>query len=205
VTDSHRVCTVEQLAALYGPSSDLVKRKGLRRLDKHCRAIIAASPFFVIASANGDGADASPRGDAPGFVRVVDDTTLAIPDRPGNKRIDTLRNVVENPNVGLVFFVPGMNETLRVNGRGEITSDPALLSSFAVGGRVPLTVLIVRITEAYLHCGKALIRSKLWDPAVRIERARLPTLGAMLADQIAGLDPAEAEEYTDRSYRERLY
>jgi hypothetical protein len=141
----------------------------------------------------------------PGFVRALDDTTLAIPDRPGNKRIDTLRNVIENPNVGLVFFVPGMNETLRVNGRSEITTDPALLSSFAVNGRATLTVLIIRVAEAYLHCGKALIRSKLWDPAGRIERNRLPTLGAMLADQIEGLDAVEAEEYTDCSYRERLY
>jgi len=196
----------DELRAHYGEQSDLVKRKVLTRLDRHCRTFIAASPFLVLASADDSGAcDASPKGDAPGFVAVLDDSTLVIPDRPGNKRVDSLGNLLGNPRVGLIFFVPGMNETLRVNGRAEITTDPALLTPLAVKGKHPLSGIVVRVEEAFLHCGKALIRSRLWDPETRIDRTSFPSLGKMVADQIGGLDADEAQAHVEESYRERLY
>jgi len=194
------------LHAVYGAPSELVQRKVLPALDKHCRAFIAASPFLVISSANAEGAaDVSPRGDAPGFVAVLDERRLLIPDRPGNRRIDTLSNVQENPNVGLLFLVPGMNETLRVNGTAEITFDQALLAPLAVQGKAPISGLLVTLREAFLHCAKALIRSRLWDPAAQIDRKSFPTLGRMVADQIEGLDAEETEARIQESYRKRLY
>lgn len=196
----------DDLRAHYGEQSDLVKRKVLTRLDPHCRSFIAASPFLVIATADESGAcDASPKGDAPGFVAVLDERTLVIPDRPGNKRVDSLGNLLGNPQVGLIFFVPGMNETLRVNGRAEITTDPALLSPLAVKGKQPVSGILIRVEEAYLHCGKALIRSRLWDPETRIDRKAFPSLGKMVADQVDGIDADEAQAHVEESYRERLY
>lgn len=200
------VSDATELRALYGEPSDTVQRKVLPQLDKHCRAIIAASPFLVIGSADGGGnCDVSPRGDAPGFVKVVDDATLLIPDRRGNKRVDTMGNILENPHVALLFFVPGMTETLRVNGRVEITTETALLAPLAVNGKAPQSGLLVRVEEAFLHCGKALIRSKLWDPAQQIERSSLPSLGRMIADQVEGVQTADAEANIEAAYRERLY
>lgn len=195
-----------RLRALYGEPHERAVRKQLSRLDRHCRNFIALSPFLVIASAGADGScDCSPKGDAPGFVRVLDDRTLLIPDRIGNNRVDTLSNVLENPHVGLLFFVPGVNETLRVNGRVEITTDPALLEPMAVNGRAPKSGLLVTVVDAYLHCAKALIRSDLWNPERRIDRASFPSMGRMLADQIDGLGVADAERYTEESIRTRLY
>ena len=196
----------DDLRAHYGEQSDLVKRKVLARLDPHCRSFIAASPFLVLATADESGAcDASPKGDAPGFVAVPDDRTLVIPDRPGNRRVDSMGNLLGNPRVGLIFFVPGMNETLRVNGSAEITTDPVLLAPLAVKGKQPLSGIVVRVEEAFLHCGKALIRSRLWDPETRIDRKTFPSLGKMVADQIGGLDADEAQAHVEESYRERLY
>ena len=198
--------TTDELASRYGEPSDLVKRKVLAKLDRHCRNFIAASPFLVIASADAEGrVDASPRGDAPGFVAVLDERTLALPDRPGNKRLDTLRNLLANPRVGMIFFLPGMNETFRVNGRAEISTDPALLARFAVGGKKPLSVMLVTVEEAFLHCAKALIRSDLWNPEKRIDRKSFPTLGQMVADQIEGVDAEAADAAVEESIRERLY
>ena len=194
------------LATLYGPPGDLARRKTLDRLDTHCRAFIALSPFLVIGTAAADGpADVSPRGDAPGFVAVLDDRTLLIPDRPGNNRIDSTRNIVANPHVGLIFFVPGVNETLRVNGRARLTTDAGLLAPLAAHGKTPKAGILVAVDEAFLHCGKALIRAKLWEPESRIERARLPSLGKMIADQIAGVSVEEADRRVEESYVKRLY
>jgi len=194
------------LRGVYGEPSELVMRKVLPALDKHCRAFIAASPFLAISSADAAGAaDVSPRGDAPGFVAVLDERRLLIPDRPGNRRIDTLSNVAANPNVGLLFLVPGMNETLRVNGKAVVTFDSELLAPLAVQGKTPLSGLLVTVEEAFLHCAKALIRSRLWDPATQIDRKTFPTLGKMVADQIEGLDAEAAEARIQESYRDRLY
>jgi PPOX class probable FMN-dependent enzyme len=196
------LCTLREL---YGEPGEGAIKKQLPGLDRHCRAFIALSPFLVVASSGADGnCDASPRGDAPGFVAVLDDTTLLIPDRPGNRRVDTLGNVTGNPHVGLIFFVPGMNETLRVNGTVRITTDPALLEPLAVQGKVPRSGMLVAVEEAYLHCARALLRADLWNPEKHIDRASFPSLGRMIADQIHGVDAEEA----DRSLAEanaRLY
>ncbi len=196
----------ETLRARLGEPSDLVRRKKLRRLDPHCRRFIALSPFLVLSTADAEGAcDASPRGDVPGFVSVLDDGRLLIPERRGNKLADSLLNILENPQVGLIFLIPGVEETLRVNGHAGLIREAALLAPLAVQGKVPELAILVEVEEAYLHCGKALIRSRLWDPASRIERDRLPSLGRMIADQVSGYDSEETEAYVQESYRERLY
>jgi len=203
------VDTIENAGRLretYGAPSDRSLKKQLSRLDKHCRDFIARSPFVVIASADTSGrCDASPKGDAPGFVRVMNDETLLIPDRLGNNRVDTLGNLVTRPGIGLIFFVPGINETLRVNGRARVTTDPALLDPLAVNGKVPRSGILVAAEEIYFHCGKALIRSDLWNPGKQIGRSDFPSLGRILADQIGGISVEESERYTAESYKTRLY
>lgn len=191
--------------ALYGEPSDLVSRKVLDRLDRHCQAFIRLSPFLVMASRGKDGADATPRGDAPGFVAIADERTLLVPDRRGNNRIDTLTNVADDPEIGLLFFVPGVNETLRVNGRGTIVADPAVLEPMAVQGKAPTSALRIAVMEAFFHCGKALIRSRLWSAEAQIERRSFPSLGQIVADQIAGVDREAAERNLEEAYRTRLY
>jgi uncharacterized protein len=195
-----------QLREIYGEPMERAVKKQLTRLDRHCRNFIALSPFLVIASSDPSGrCDASPKGDMPGFVRVVDDTTLLIPDRLGNNRVDTLGNLLARPGVGLIFFVPGINETLRVNGRAKVTTDPELLEPLAVGGKVPRSGILVAAEEIYFHCGKALIRSDLWNPDKRVARGSWPSLGRIIAEQVGGMDPDEAERQTAESYRTRLY
>ena len=183
---------------LYGEPSMLAARKVLRRLDGHCRRFIELSPFLVIGTSDHAGRqDVSPRGDPPGFVRIIDDGTLLVPDRPGNNRVDTLGNIAEHPQVGLIFFVPGVDETLRVNGSGRIVDEPELLANSSVNGRPPRSGLLVTIDECFLHCGKALIRSRLWHPEAQIERRSFPTLARMISDQIAGVDEREADAAVD--------
>jgi PPOX class probable FMN-dependent enzyme len=190
----------------YPPPSERAVLKVLRSLDAHMQTFIAKSPFVCLGSATADGADVTPRGDSPGFVHVLDDHTLLIPDWPGNNRLDTLSNLERNPQVGLLFFVPGVNETLRVNGTAAISLAPALLGRWNVGGRQPRSVLRVTVHEAYLHCGKALIRARLWDPAAQIDRASLPTYGRMLKDQITVRDTAEEiQASVEHGYATRLY
>jgi PPOX class probable FMN-dependent enzyme len=199
---AHTVSTLTGLRAVYpSPAADsLAMRCVLRHLDPHHRAFIALSPFLTIASADRNGTpDVSPRGDLPGFVTVLDARTLAIPDRPGNKKLLTLTNILENPSIALIFFVPGRTESLRVNGRARITTDPARLAPFAVQGRHPLSALIVAVELAWLHCGRAVIRSRLWDARSHVDPDVLPSLGQMLADQIAGVDAAEAEARLERA------
>ena len=197
---------VEELRESYGAPSERSLKKQLSRLDKHCRDFIARSPFLVIASADPSGrCDASPKGDAPGFVQVIDDTTLLIPDRLGNNRVDTLANLLARPGIGLIFFVPGINETLRVNGKSAITNNPALLEPLAVNGKVPRSAILVTAEEIYFHCGKALIRSDLWNPDKQVRRSDFPSLGRILADQIGGISVEESERYTAESYKTRLY
>jgi uncharacterized protein len=194
------------LREIYGEPSERAVKKQLTRFDRHCRNFIALSPFLVVASSDASGrCDASPKGDAPGFVRVVDDTTLLIPERLGNNRVDTLANVLARPGIGLIFFVPGINETLRVNGRASVTTDPELLEPLAVNGKTPRSGILVAAEEIYFHCGKALIRSDLWNPQKRVARGAWPSLGRIIAEQVGGLDPDEAERQTAESYRTRLY
>ena len=190
--DPHVLTSLAALEALYDAPSERVRLKQIDRLDAHCRAFIAASPFLILATHGGAGADCSPRGDQPGFVAVEDDSTLLLPDRRGNNRIDSLRNIVENPAVGLIFLVPGVHETLRVNGRGRISVDPALLARFAVDGKAPRTVLVVTVQEAFIQCARALVRSDLWNPERHVRRADLPSLGTVLAAHTGGLVDAEA-------------
>ncbi len=195
-----------RLREIYGEPGERAVKKQLTRFDRHCRNFIALSPFLVIASSDPAGrCDASPKGDAPGFVQVVDDRTLLIPDRLGNNRIDTLGNLLARPGVGLIFFVPGVNETLRVNGRAQVTTDPELLEPLAVNGKVPRSGILVAAEEVYFHCGKALIRSDLWNPDKQLKRGEFPSIGRIVAEQIGGMDPEEAERATAESYKNRLY
>jgi uncharacterized protein len=182
------VTTMSELEALYdkpapnGPA--LVKE--IDRITSQYRELIEAAPFMVLATVGPEGLDCSPRGDPPGFVRVRDEKTLLIPDRRGNNRIDSLRNIVRDPRVALLFLIPGVNETMRVIGRAEISTDPELCASFLMEGKIPRCVLVVTVERAYYQCAKALVRSKLWDPATKVERARLPTSGKILAEITGG-------------------
>jgi PPOX class probable FMN-dependent enzyme len=198
--------TEAEIRALYGAVSDLASRKSLPRLDDHCRHFIARAPFLCIATSQAAGpADISPRGDAPGFVRVLSESTLFIADRLGNNRLDSVRNVLVNPHVGLIFLIPGVDETLRVNGRARVVVGGALLQESAVNGKVPKGGLLVEVEEAFLQCAKALKRSKLWSVDARIERSSFPTLGKILADQIGGLAVEDLECRIEQAYREKLY
>jgi PPOX class probable FMN-dependent enzyme len=184
--------TVEMLEAVYGRPHERALRKEIAFLSDDYRAFVEASPFVVMSSVGPDGTDCSPKGDAPGFVRVIDTGTLAIPDRPGNNRIDNLRNIVADPRISLLFLVPGVGETLRVNGRATISDDAELLASFAVGGRNPRSVILVSIDAVYFHCSKAIVRSKLWEPDRHVERATLPSPGAIHERLSAGVFDGEA-------------
>ena len=203
----------EQLREYIGKPMDLAVAKSIKRLDKHCRAFIARSPFICVGTASATGrADVSPRGDAPGFVQVLDDNTIFIPDRPGNNRLDTMSNILENSNVGILFMVPGFEDLLRINGQATIVHDPVLLERAAVKGKTPKIGIRVTVDEAYLHCAKAVRRSKLWDEASRQDRRELPTLGKMILEQTAAADaPPSAEtvcqvdEYIEENYRTALY
>ncbi len=204
--DMRSLTTPATIRAHYGEPSARALGKQLSQLDCHARAFIALSPFLVIASSDADGrGDATPRGDRPGFVAVLDDTRLLIPDRPGNKRVDTMLNVAQNPGVGLLFLVPGIDESLRVNGNAQFTADAALLAPESVAGKAPLAGLLVDVEEVFFHCGKALVRSRLWDAGTKVERSTFPTFGRILADQIAGTDVGESERSIEEGYRTKLY
>jgi PPOX class probable FMN-dependent enzyme len=200
-TDAYTITSVDQLLQLYdtpfGPS--IVKETD--RITPAYRAFIEAAPFFALASAGADGLDCSPRGDDPGFVRVADERTLHIPDRRGNNRIDTLRNLMHDPRIALLFLIPGCAETIRVNGRAKISTDPALTESFIVQGKAPRTVIVVFVDRIYFQCAKAIVRSKLWDPSRHIKRDSLPSTGSILADLTAG--KVGGPEY-DRTAPERI-
>jgi PPOX class probable FMN-dependent enzyme len=189
---NHTIASLDELTALYDPPTERAVKKQIGRLDEHCRAFIAASPFLLLATYSpANGADCSPRGDHPGFVALADDTTLLIPDRRGNNRLDSLRNIVSSPPVGLLFMVPRVNETLRVNGRARLSVDPELLARFVVDGKAPKCVIVVSVVEAFIQCARALVRSDLWNPARQIDRAVLPSMGTILAAHTGGaVDPA---------------
>jgi PPOX class probable FMN-dependent enzyme len=205
-TEEHEIDCEDDLRSLYGEPREMAVRKCIDRLDEHCRAFIALSPFVALGTSRSDGGDVSPKGDAPGFVMVLDDHTLAIPDRPGNNRLDSFTNVVDNPQVGLLFLVPGIDETLRVNGVAHISADPALLERMAVQGKTPKSAMVVEVREAMLHCAKAFRRSRLWSDDYRQERSALPSLVKMIADQTgATYDIKQAEEGLEHNYKTGLY
>jgi PPOX class probable FMN-dependent enzyme len=177
------ISTLEALEAIYDtPPLPPSTVKDIGRLTPDYRRLIAASPFVALATVGPEGLDCSPRGDGPGFVRIVDDRTLVLPDRRGNNRIDSLRNVVRDPRVALMFLIPGSGTAFRVNGRAVISADPELLASFAVEGKAPRTALIVTIEAAYFQCARAIIRAGLWDPARHVDPKSLPTPGQILAN-----------------------
>jgi PPOX class probable FMN-dependent enzyme len=191
---------------VYPPPIERARLKTLRKLDTHCRKFIALSPFVCLGTVGDEGADVTPRGGPPGFVHIVDDGTLALPDWPGNNRLDSLTNIVSDARVGMLFLIPGIDESLRVNGAAEISVRPDLLAMFDTDGKQPRSVLLVRIAEAYLHCGKALIRSRLWRDDYKVDRSELPSYGRMLKDQIDIWDSAETiEASVEKGYREGLY
>ena len=184
----------EDLRALHPAPMSRATDKVLKYLDQHCRTILELSPFCVLASQGPNGADVSPRGDPPGFIRPLDDQTILLPDRVGNNRLDAFVNILSNPQVGLLVIVPGMGETLRINGKALITDDARLLEQSAVDGRAPKVGLVIKIEEAFLHCPKAFVRSQLWNPDRHIDRKILPTYPKMLLDHVNGL----TEEENDR-------
>jgi PPOX class probable FMN-dependent enzyme len=176
-----RIATTEQLEAIYGRPLDTSTVKEIDHLTPHYRALIDASPFVALATSGPEGLDCSPRGDDGAVVRVHDDRTLMLPDRRGNNRIDSLRNIVRDPRVALLFLIPGSGTTLRVNGRAHLTDDAELLESFAVEGKPPRTVIVIEIDSVYFQCARAVIRADLWNAAKHVDPAQLPTPGAILA------------------------
>ncbi|MGH7077987.1 MAG: pyridoxamine 5'-phosphate oxidase family protein [Acetobacteraceae bacterium] len=202
----HEIADPQTLRAHYGEISALAQKKVLHALDRHARAFIALSPFVMLATADASGnTDASPRGDSPGFVTVRDERTLLIPDRPGNNRVDSFANMLATGGVGLLFLVPGIDETLRVNGRARLLFDPDLLAAAAVHGRLPRAVLEIAVREVFFHCGKALKRAALWDPQRHQPRKAFPSLGRVIAEQTGAMDVAAADAAVAESYRDRLY
>jgi uncharacterized protein len=192
---------IEELEAIYGEPKARSVAKEISYISEAYGAFITASPFVILASAGSDGLDCSPKGDPAGFVRIIDAHTLAIPDRPGNNRIDTLRNLLQDPRVGLLFLVPGVGEMMRVNGRASISDDPALLASFCVDGKPPRTVIVIQVESVYFHCSKALVRSDLWNQDKHVDRATLRSAGAMLQNVS---DPNFDADAYDRELRSRL-
>lgn len=199
---THLITDEATLVALYGESSPAALTKETDYIHPHYRAMIEASPFLAMATSGPGGLDVTPRGDPVGqFVVIEDDRTLLIPDRRGNNRVDSLRNLITDPRIALLFLIPGVGETLRVNGRAEISVDPALLARFPMQGKLPRSVIVVHVETVYFQCPKALVRSELWNPAKHIPRKALPSTGTILADISKGA--AGGEQY-DREYPERL-
>ena len=201
ISPPNMVSTIAELEAIYGEPLAQSLVKEIDYISDHYRAFIEKSPFMVLASVAEEGLDCSPRGDPSGFVRVVDEKTVMIPDRRGNNRIDTLRNLVRDPRVSLLFLVPGVGETLRINGRAAISVDPDLCASFDMNGKTPRSVIVVTAERVYFQCQKALARSRLWDPEARIERKELPSAGDIL--QGLSKNDFDGDAY-DKNYPERL-
>ena len=197
-----------KLRTIYKNPGDLAVKKSLSHLDKHLRHFINLSPFLVLSTVRPDGyCDASPRGDAPGFVRVLDDKNIFLPDRPGNNRLDSLTNILSNPGIGLLFMIPGLEETLRVNGKAHIISDTTLLKPSIVHKKIPKSGLKITINECYIHCGKALRRSKIWNNETHIKKGTYPSIGKILVDQQAapGMSVEELDSFAEKEYKKTLY
>ncbi len=197
----HLITTTEQLESLYGEPMPRAITKELDQISDHYRAFIEKAPFVVVATSGPEGLDCSPRGDPPGFVRVPDDKTVLIPDRSGNNRVDTLRNIVRDPRISLLFLIEGVGETIRVNGIAVIDTDPQLRESFMMKGKLPRSVITVTVEKIYFQCQKALVRAKLWEVDAQIPRTDLPSTGAML--QALSDETFDGNQY-DRTYRKHL-
>jgi len=201
-----KISTSEELRRLYKMPKGRSVSKQIDHIDRHDKRFIELSPFLVIASSNAGGwGDASPRGEAPGFVHVIDAHTLVIPDRPGNNRLNTMENILENPEIGLIFMIPGVNEVLRINGTAEILDDDDLSASFEVNGKRPATVIRVQVRESFLHCAKALMRSGLWQDDAKHTERPIPTMAEMIRDQTNSSEPPESDEDMVKRYRKVLY
>src|SRR5262245_8346455 len=204
----HVVKSVDEIRALVGQPSELALKKQLRTLDDHCRAFIAQSPFLLLATSNATGqCDVSPKGDAAGFVVVLDDRRLFIPDRPGNRRLDGMRNILDNSHAGAIFLVPGREDTLRVNGRAWVVCDPGLLERTAVMGKQPNFGIGLEVEECFLHCAKAFRRSKLWRTETWPDPASIASMACMLLDQAKpeGMTLEDMERRLDHGYTTQLY
>jgi uncharacterized protein len=204
---SHIVADASTLKEIIGEPKPAIANKEMQALDRHLRHFISLCPFLCISTADADGnQDVSPRGDPPGFVKILDDRTVLIPDRKGNRRVDTMRNILENPNVGLMLMLPGVEEIVRINGQASITEDPTVLADCAVAGSAPKLGIVVKIDDVFFHCAKAVIRSKLWHPETPIARSEFPTYGEIVRDQRdpdADVNTINADLQND--YKTRLY
>lgn len=212
LTPTHAIEDEAALRALYGSASGLAERKCIAFLDRHARAFIALSPFLTLATQSPEGrADVSPRGDPPGFVRVLDERHLLIPDRSGNNRLDSMTNILRNPSVGLLFVIPGFEDTLRVNGKASLTRDPALLAGLEMQGRAPRCGILVAVEEVFFHCAKALKRARLWEAEAQVPRSTLPGLARMILEQteeakaMQDSEIAAADAGLEWHYKNELY
>jgi uncharacterized protein len=202
----HRITTLEELDELYGAPMPAALAKEIDYISDHYKAFIDKAPFVVVATVGPEGLDCSPRGDPPGFVRVKDRKTVLIPDRRGNNRVDCLRNIVRDPRISLLFLIPGVGNTLRINGRAEITTDPELCASFAMQGRLPKSVLVVTAERVYFQCPKALVRSRLWSTDAQIDRSELPSTGEILqAITQGGIDGAAYDQAYPQRLKDTIY
>lgn len=211
VDEAYAITDHAALRGMFEAQTALAAQKCQTMLDRHAQAFIRRSPFLCIGTQDLNGrADVSPRGDAPGFVQILDAQHLAIPDRPGNNRLDSLGNILANPSVGILFVIPGFDDTLRVNGQATLSTDPALLASMVVNHKAPRLAIVVKVSEAFLHCAKAFRRSHLWDPAYRQDRKTLPSLSHMILDQTTGAPSDDGEmtridEELEEEYKRSLY
>ncbi len=198
----------EEFRLFIGKPSERAANKVISFIDQHCRSFISMSPFMTLATSNSEGkCDVSPRGDFPGFVSVLDEHHLFIPERPGNRRMDSAENIITNPNIGLIFFIPGLGETLRINGKAYISRDPELLEKNSVNGRAPLFGILVEVEECYIHCAKAFIRSKLWDPDSWVAEENLPAVPQMLLEhsKTPNVTADQVAKELMEGYKNRLY
>lgn len=201
-----RITTTAELRRLYGEPSQIVLDKEIDRLDRHCRTLLSLASYYVIASRGADGyCDATPRGDAVGALHIADDRTLVLPDWPGNRRLDTLTNLLADPAIGLLFVIPGLRETLRINGAAEVRDDEDLRAVFETNGKRPATVIVVHVRQAYIQCGKASIRAGLWDPSTWPDRSAIPPITDVLRDHARLKEDVLTAEDLEGAYRDTLY
>jgi len=201
ISPEYYVTSIEQLESHYGEANPRSLTKEIDYISDHYRKFIEASPFVLLATSGPDGLDCSPRGDPAGFVRVQDEKTVLLPDRRGNNRLDTLRNLMHDPRTSLLFLIPGVGETLRINGRADLVTDPALRESFSIKGKLPTTVLVITVESIYFQCQKALVRSAIWKPETQIERTELPSTGKMV--EALSTDDFDGEAY-DKGYPKHM-